>query len=58
MQEHFCLDEGVSKAGANIMFNNAACKVMKHAFFICPMQIYHHVLHACVKAANEQQNCA
>jgi hypothetical protein len=32
MHEHFCLADGVSKAEANSVFNNATWKVIKDAF--------------------------
>jgi hypothetical protein len=32
MQEHYCLAEGVSEDKASIVFNNAACKVIKDTF--------------------------
>jgi hypothetical protein len=32
MQEYFCLADGVSEAEANLMFNNAAWKVIKDGF--------------------------
>jgi hypothetical protein len=31
MQEHFCLEEGISKEMANIVFNKIARKVIKDA---------------------------
>jgi hypothetical protein len=32
MQEYFCLADGVSEVEANLVFNNAARKVIKDAF--------------------------
>jgi hypothetical protein len=32
MQEHYCLANGVSEDEANLVFNNAAQKVIKDAF--------------------------
>jgi hypothetical protein len=32
MQEHYCLVDGISEDEANLIFNNAAQKVIKDAF--------------------------